>query len=154
MKSSLSWLSLHCTWHHWTDHLLLHFHMTSTMMPRVPPTVAPSPVLRQNWETLARLASRWSKPPDFDACPHTVFICSSILRCKPTNLLPLVLRLKPRKHHGDFEAQITKPSTLVLRLKLRNYRSGFVAKILTNSSHWFWGQTKKHVLLVSSMCMM
>jgi hypothetical protein len=32
---------------------LLHFHVTSTMMPHAPPVVAPSPVLRQNWETLA-----------------------------------------------------------------------------------------------------
>jgi hypothetical protein len=28
------------------------------MMARVPPVVAPPPVLRQNWETLAQLASQ------------------------------------------------------------------------------------------------
>jgi hypothetical protein len=32
---------------------LLHFHVTSAMMPRAPPILAPSPVLRQNMETRA-----------------------------------------------------------------------------------------------------
>jgi hypothetical protein len=89
MKGSLVWLSLRYTGHHRTDHLLLHFHMTSAMMPHAPPTVAHSLLLRQNWETLAWLTSRWSKPLDVDVCPHTVFIRSSILRHKSINLLPL-----------------------------------------------------------------
>jgi hypothetical protein len=49
----------------------------------------------------------------------------------------LVLRPKPRNHHSDFEAQITKPSTLVLRTKPRNRRSGFEAKPLTNHRNRF-----------------
>jgi hypothetical protein len=78
-------------------------------------TVTPPPVLRQNWKTLARLASWWSKPPDVDVCPHTIFICPSVLRHKLINLLPLGFKDQTKNYHGDFETQITKPSTMVLR---------------------------------------
>jgi hypothetical protein len=46
MKGSLVWLPLCRTWRHQTDRLSLHFYVTSAMMPRAPPVVAPSPVLR------------------------------------------------------------------------------------------------------------
>jgi hypothetical protein len=78
MKGSLVRIPLRRTRRHQTDRLLLHFHMISTMMPRAPHVVAPSLVLRQNLETLALLASRWSKPLDIDVCPHTIFIRSSV----------------------------------------------------------------------------
>jgi hypothetical protein len=39
------------------------------MVPHAPPTVAPTLVLRSDWETLSRLAFRWSKLPDLDAYP-------------------------------------------------------------------------------------
>jgi hypothetical protein len=74
MKGSLVRHSLCCTWRHRTDRLLLHFHATSVMMPHAPPVVTHLPILRQKWETLAWLASWWSKLPDVDACPDTVFI--------------------------------------------------------------------------------
>jgi hypothetical protein len=48
IKDSLVRLSLCRTRHHRTDRLLLHFHMTSVMMPRAPPAIATPPVLRQN----------------------------------------------------------------------------------------------------------
>jgi hypothetical protein len=137
MNGSLVRLPLCRTRRHQINRLLLHFHATSVMMPREPPAVAPPPVLRQNWKTLAQLASRRSKPPDVDAYPHTVFIRSSILRHKPTNLLPLILRSKLRNRRGDFEAEITKLSTLVLRPKLRNCCNCFEAKPLTNHRYWF-----------------
>jgi hypothetical protein len=41
----------------------------------------------------------------------------------------LVLRPKPRNHYDDFEAQITKQSTMVLRPKPRNCRGDFEAQI-------------------------
>jgi hypothetical protein len=44
----------------------------------------------------------------------------------------LILRLKPRKHRGDFETQITKPELPVLRPKPKN-----------PPPPWFWGTTKK-----------
>jgi hypothetical protein len=69
MKGNLVWLPLHRTWRHRIGRLLRHFHVTSAMMPRAPPAIDPSLVLRQNWETLDRLASRRSKPLDLDACP-------------------------------------------------------------------------------------
>jgi hypothetical protein len=50
---------------------------------------------------------------------------------------PLVLSPKPRNRRGDFDAQITKLSTLILSLKPRNRHSGFEAKPLTNYHHRF-----------------
>jgi hypothetical protein len=44
----------------------------------------------------------------------------------------LVLRLKPKNRHGDFETQITKQELLVLRFKPKN-----------PTPPWFWGSTKK-----------
>jgi hypothetical protein len=72
---------------------------------------------------------QWSKPPDVDACPHTVFIRSSVLRHEPTNLLPL-----------GFEAQIKKrlwwfwgPNRQTIDLSFETQTK--------KSSWWFWGQT-------------
>jgi hypothetical protein len=48
LKGSLVQLPLCRTWRHRIDCLFLHFHVTSTMMPRAPTVVAPPPVLRQN----------------------------------------------------------------------------------------------------------
>jgi hypothetical protein len=44
----------------------------------------------------------------------------------------LVLRFKPRNHHGDFETQINKSELPVLRHKPGN-----------PPPPWFWGSTKK-----------
>jgi hypothetical protein len=115
-----------------TNHLLLHIHAPSAMMPRAPHVVASSPVLRQNWKTLAQLASRRSKPSDVDACPHTIFIGTSVLRRKPTNLVPLGFE-NQRNHRGGFVSQITKPQLSVLRTKMGN------------PSEWFWGQNTRTV---------
>jgi hypothetical protein len=56
---------------------------------------------------------------------------SVLLRNRQTEVC-LVLRPKPRNHHSDFEAQITKPELSVLRPKLGN-----------PSPPWFWVSTKK-----------
>jgi hypothetical protein len=129
MNGSLVRLPLRRTQRHRTDHLSLHFHVTSMTMPRAPSVVAPSPVLRQNWETLARLASRWSKTSYVNACPHTIFIHSSVLRCKPTNLLSL-----------GFEAQTKKSSQWFWGLNYQTVKLGFEAQT-KKQSQWFWGQT-------------
>jgi hypothetical protein len=64
------------------------------MVPRAPSTVAPPPVLRPDWETLA--PCRLHPPISFVA--------------QPTNRGPLGFEAeKPRNRSGDFEAQITKP---------------------------------------------
>jgi hypothetical protein len=99
------------------------------MMPPPPSTITPLPVLRQNWKTLARLASRWSKPLDVDVCSHTVFIRWSVLRRKPINLLPL-----------GFEAQTKKPSWWFCGPNHQIVATGFEAKP-GNPNEWFWGQT-------------
>jgi hypothetical protein len=144
MKGSLVRLPLRCIRCHRTDCLLLVFHASSAMMPRSPSAVAPSPVLRQNWKTLARLASWWSKLPDVDACPHIIFICSSVLRHKPTNHSLFGIEAQTKKpsrwfcgpNHqivaAGFEAQIGKPERVVLR---PNHN---------NRSHRFWGQTRRN----------
>jgi hypothetical protein len=44
MKGSLVRLPLRRTRCHRTNHLSLHFHATSAMMPHAPPVVAPSPI--------------------------------------------------------------------------------------------------------------
>jgi hypothetical protein len=44
----------------------------------------------------------------------------------------MILRLKPRNHRGDFEAQIIKPELPILRPKSGN-----------PPPPWFWGSTKK-----------
>jgi hypothetical protein len=49
-----------------------------------------------------------------------VVLLRSVLWCNGQNIARLVLRPKPRNHHGDFEAQITKPQLLVLRSKPGN----------------------------------
>jgi hypothetical protein len=106
------------------------------MMSRAPHVVAPPPVLRLDWETLAWLASRRSKPPDLDACPAPTslrWFCGAIDKPKPPWLRP-----KLRNRRGEFEAQITKPELPVLRPKPGNCRP------------WFWGSTKK--LVLSSPC--
>jgi hypothetical protein len=121
MKGSLVWLPLH--------HLWLHFHATSMMMPRPPPIVAPSLVLRQNWETLAWLASWWSKPLDVYACPHTVLIRSSVLRHKPTNLLPLGFEAQTKSLSRWFWG--TNHQTIDLSFEAWNKKLPW----------WFWGQT-------------
>jgi hypothetical protein len=55
---------------------------------------------------------------DLDACPTP---SSSCRFCGATDKpSPTWLSSKPRNHHGDFEAQITKPQLPVLRLKLEN----------------------------------
>jgi hypothetical protein len=129
MKGSLLRLSLRRIRHHRTNHLLLHFHVTSVMMPRALPAIASSPVLRQNWETLDRLALRWSKPSDVDVCPHTIIIRSSVLRRKTNKLSPL-----------GFEAQTNKLLQLFWGLNHQTVDLGFEAQT-KKPSQWFWGQT-------------
>jgi hypothetical protein len=157
MKGSLVWLLPLRTRRHWTDHLLLHIHATSTMMPRAPTTVAPSLVLKQNWETLAWLASWRSKLPDVDACPHTVFIHTSVLRHKPTNLIPLGFEAQTKKpswwfcwpNHQtatvSFVAQTGKPERVVLMPNHKNHSDQFWGQTGRNPSEWFWGQNTRTV---------
>jgi hypothetical protein len=100
------------------------------MTPRAAPVVAPSLILRQNWETPARLAH--------DEASHWILMrvltpSSSAHRFCGTNRQTsshMVLRPKQRNCHGDFEAQIVKPSALVLRPKPRSHHSGFENKPL------------------------
>jgi hypothetical protein len=107
-------------------------------MSRAPPVFTPPAVLRLDWETLAWLASRRSKPPDLDVCP----VPSSLYwfyGATDKTVTCLVLRLKLRNRCDDFKSQITKSELTVLRPKPENSRP------------WFWGSTKKLTLLLS-MC--
>jgi hypothetical protein len=131
-------------------------------MSRAPHIIAPPPVFRPDWATLARLASRWSKPLDLDAYPASTSLrrfCDATNKPKPVwfwglNQETATMILRPswvsnhqtgatdfetrtENHRGDFESQITKPGLSILRSKPKNRRP------------WFWGSTKKYVLLVS-----
>jgi hypothetical protein len=120
MNGSLVRLSLRRTRHYRTDRLLLHFYTPNAMMPRQQSTVALLTILRQSWKPLPWLMSRWSKTLDINVYPHIVFICSSVLRHKQTNLLLLILRPKPRKYRSDFKVQSIKLFPPVLRSKPGN----------------------------------
>jgi hypothetical protein len=139
--------------------------MTSAMVPRAPPIVTSPPVLKSDWETLARLAYRWSKPSNLNTCPTPSSLyqfCGATDKLKSAwfwgikqETVALILRSKlpnrscrfwcPNRvwcrtrenRHGGFE---TKP--------LINCPSGFETKPLTNHRPWFWGSTKKHTLLI------
>jgi hypothetical protein len=130
MKGSLVQLPLRRTWRQQIDRLLLHFHTTSTMMPCAPPAIAPSLVLRKFWETLAWLASWRSEPLDFDACPHTILICSSVFWRKPTNLLP------------SFWGPNEETVIVILRSKSSSHRPLFwgpdqeIVAVVLRSNHW------------------
>jgi hypothetical protein len=105
-------------------------------MSRVPPVVASPPVLRSDWKILTRLASRRSKPLDFNTC-----LASSSLHqfCRAID--------KPKS--AWFWASNKKTVTVILRHKSsnRSYRFwGPNRKILRT---WFWSSTKKLVLLIS-----
>jgi hypothetical protein len=135
------------------------------MVPRAWPTVAPPPVLRPDWETLARLASMRRKHLDLDTCstPTSLrWFCGATDKPKPTwfwgpNQETITVILRPKSsnrscqfwdpnwetlHHLGFEAQPRNPSP-VLRPTGRNRPSGFEVKPLTNRWSWFWGSTKK-----------
>jgi hypothetical protein len=133
MKGSLIWLALRRTQHHPTDRLLLHFHVTSTVMPCAPPTVAPPPVLRQNWETLAKLlyneASHWMLMRVLTPSSSTHWFSGANRQTSSH----LVLKPKPWNRHDDFVGQITK-----LQLPILWHNLG-------NSSEWFWGQTTRTI---------
>jgi hypothetical protein len=131
MKGSLVWLPLRRTWRHRTNSLLLHFRVTSAMVPRSTPTIAHSLVLRQNWETLTRR----SNPSDVDVSPYTVFIHTSVFWCKSANLLPL-----------GFEAQTKKLSQWFWGLNHQTVDLSFDAQT-KKPSQWFWGQTTYKPLL-------
>jgi hypothetical protein len=149
------------------------------MMPLAPPAVAPPPVLRQNWKTLAQIASRWSKTPNVDACPHTIFIYPSVLRNKPTNLLQIDFEAQTKKlswSRHRMSTRVLTPSSsvhrfwgtnrqtsskLILRPKPINCRGDFEAQItkppqlpvlrpkLGNLNEWFWCKTTRTVAIGS-----
>jgi hypothetical protein len=64
---------------------------------------------------------------------HAIFNLPSVWWCNQQTIADLVLRPKPRNHHGDFVWQVTKLQLLVLRPKSEN------------TSKWFWGQTTRTV---------
>jgi hypothetical protein len=94
-------------------------------------------------------------------CNHTVFICSSVLRHKPINLLPLGFEVQTKKslrwfcwsNHQTaatgFEIQTGKPERVVLRPNHKNRSHRFWGQTGRNCRPCFWGWTKKPALLVS-----
>jgi hypothetical protein len=110
------------------------------------------PVLRLDWETLAWLAYRWSKPLDLDACP-----VSSLSSCRFYG----AQTKKPSRwfcgpHHQTvatgFVAQIGKPERVILRPNHKNRSHQFWCQTWRSRWLWFWGWTKKPALILS-LCM-
>jgi hypothetical protein len=104
---------------------------TFVIVPRAPPTVVSPPVLRPDWEILARLASTWSKPIYPDVCTT------------------------PSHPSVDFVAQPTNRSLLSFEAPNCTFRFwdsnretlhylGFEAQP-RNRRHRFWGQTRETV---------
>jgi anaerobic selenocysteine-containing dehydrogenase len=120
-------LPLRRTRRHRADHISVHFHTTSVMMPHAPPAVVPLPILRPDWEILVQLASRRSKPLDLDVCPMSNHPPIRFL-AQPTNRSMLGFEAQTKKptlwfcgpNHqtraASFEAQTGKPSPFILRL--------------------------------------
>jgi hypothetical protein len=101
------------------------------MVPRAPPAIASPPVLRSDWETLARLASTWSKLLNLDACPTPSHPPVGFV-AQPTNRILL-----------DFEAQTKKPSRWFWGPNYQTVAPSFEAKLGNPPPPWFWGSTKK-----------
>jgi hypothetical protein len=87
-------------------------------MSHTPPVVASPSVLRLNWETLARLASRRSKTLDLDACPTPTFLHRF---CDATDKLKHIL------FWGSNQENV------VMILRLRSF----------NRSCWFYGSNRE-----------
>jgi hypothetical protein len=139
------------------------------MVPRAPPVVTPPLVFRTDWKTLVRLTFTWSKPLDLEACPAPTSLrqfCGATDKSKPTwfwgpnqETITVILRPKPRNHHGDFKPQITKSELPVLSPKPgnppppwfwgqtgRDRLHQFWGQTGENRRHWFWGQTRENHL--------
>jgi hypothetical protein len=117
-----------------------------------------------NWETLAQLASTWSKPLDLNVCPMPSHPPVGF-KVQPTNRSLFSFEAQTKKlsqqfwgtNHQivatDFEAQTGKPEPLVLRLNLEkpsppvlrpNWRKPSPPVLSPNRrkpSQWFWCQT-------------
>jgi hypothetical protein len=144
------------------------------MVPHAPPAVSPSPVLKPDWETLARLASRRSKPPDLDPCPMLSSLrgfCGTTDKPKPAwfsgpNQETVAVILRSNSPNWSCQFWGSNRETRSHRFwgqtgrnrrhrfwgqTGENHPSGFEVKPLTNHRPWFWGSTKKPALFVS-MC--
>jgi hypothetical protein len=137
------------------------------MVPCASPAVAHSPVLRPDWETLAQLASTWSKPLYLNACP-TLTHPSVGFVMQPTNWILLnfeaqtkkplrwfwgsnhqtvaaILKTKPKNPPPPwFWGSTKKPSPPVLMPNQRNSRCRFWGQTGENHRPWFWGQSREN----------
>jgi hypothetical protein len=106
---------------HWLICLQLSLDVISVMMPRAPPVVTPPSVLWPDWKTLARLAYRWSNPPNLNVCSAPSFLsrfCGATDKPKSAWFWGQILR----NRRGDFETQITKMQLSILRPKSKNLK--------------------------------
>jgi hypothetical protein len=128
-------------------------------MSRAPPVVMPTSVLRIDWKILTRLASRWSKPLDHDACLASSSLyrfCDETNKLKPAwfwgtdqKIIVVILKTKSPNRSGrfwgpiqeiitlDFEVKPRKPSPPFWGQIGRNRPNGFQAKPLTNRHSGF-----------------
>jgi hypothetical protein len=100
------------------------------MVPQAPPAVTHPPVLRPDWEIIARLTSTWSKPLDLDMCPTP---SPSRWFCDATDKHNLL----------GFEAQTKKPPQWFWGPNHQTVAADFEGQIKNPQPPWFWGSTKK-----------
>jgi hypothetical protein len=115
-------------------------------------------------ENPSRLASRQSKPPDVDACPHTIFIHSSVLRRKSANLFPLGFEAQTKKlsqwfwgatHQTvdlGFNAQTKKVSPPILRLN-REIRASRLLHVYDADRTWCELTSRSYGHQVPDLCL-
>jgi hypothetical protein len=98
------------------------------MVSHAPPVVVSLPVLRPDWETLSRPASRRSKPPNLGVCPAP----SSLHQfCGATD------KPKPAWFWGPNQ----ETTVVILRPKSPNQSCRFWGPNRETHRHQFWGQT-------------
>jgi hypothetical protein len=117
------------------------------MVLRAPSAIAHPPVLRPDRETLAQLASVWSKPLDLDMCPMPTSLrqfCCATDKPKPawfwgTNQETVAVILRPKSPNCSCWFWGSNRETL--------HHLGFEAQI-RNRCHRFWGQITETVPVV------
>jgi hypothetical protein len=106
-------------------------------------------ILRPDWKTLAWLASRWSKPPDLDACPapssSSCRFYGATDKLYPAwfwepnqEIIVVILRHKSPNRSCQFWGP-----------KWKTCSHQFWGQTGRNCQPWFWSQIKKLALLVS-----
>jgi hypothetical protein len=131
--------------------LQLDTHATSTMVPHAPHVIVPPPVLRPDWETLARLAFKWSKLSDLDAYPTPSSLhqfCGTTDKSKHTwfcdpnqENITVILRLKSPNQNCRFWGPNRETRATGFEAKPEKTVATYFEVKPEKTVRVFWGQT-------------